>query len=96
MNEPYWLRGAVVCTAVDEEECDGGRCCEYREVEDESEETTPADSDPGPVSETNAESGSLSESEADSAAVESDAGEEPDSDLPPFPPVESEAPPVGN
>ena len=29
-DEPIWMRGYIKCTAVEEERCAGGRCCEYR------------------------------------------------------------------
>jgi hypothetical protein len=29
-EEPIWIRGAVNCTAVDEDKCFGGRCCEFQ------------------------------------------------------------------
>lgn len=29
-GEKFWMRGHVVCGPVNEEECDGGRCCTYK------------------------------------------------------------------
>jgi hypothetical protein len=29
-GEKYWMRGAVACGAVDEAQCEGGRCCHYQ------------------------------------------------------------------
>lgn len=28
-DEKFWMRGHVVCGAVDEAQCEGGRCCSY-------------------------------------------------------------------
>jgi hypothetical protein len=34
-GERYWMRGYVTCGAVDEANCDGGRCCSYKPQYDE-------------------------------------------------------------
>ncbi len=28
-HERFWLQGRIVCDPVDEQKCDGGRCCHY-------------------------------------------------------------------
>jgi hypothetical protein len=42
-DERWWIRGYVTCTAVDEANCAGGRCCEYRPQYDPAAGQPPAE-----------------------------------------------------
>ncbi len=77
-EERWWMRGYVVCTAVDEANCAGGRCCEYRPQHDAAAQPAAQDAaGVGEEAETKAPAEAVSpdEGKADEAAMsEEDAG----------------------